>query len=92
MAADFERFIDAVTSGTALDARAPGQRFAPPPAPAPSWHAVRDDLEDTLANLQQIRQALLALQGSLDEARSRLAAGQRDARAGDAPDGSSPAR
>ena len=74
MSADFQRFIDGVTSGTALDSRAPGQHFAPPPAPAASWHAVRDDLEDTLANLQQIRQASLALQQSLDEARSRLAA------------------
>ncbi len=73
MAADFQRFIDGVTSGTALDSRAPGQRFAPPAAPAPSWHAVRDDLEDTLANLQQIRQALLALRQSLDDARSHLA-------------------
>ena len=79
MAADFQRFIDGVTSGTALAARAPGQRFEPPPAPAPSWHAVRDDLEDTLANLLQIRQALLALQQSLDDARGRLAASDGDA-------------
>lgn len=82
MAADFQRFMDGVTSGTALDARTPGQRFEPPAVPAPSWHAVRDDLEDTLANLLTIRQALLALQQSLDAARGRLAASNDDPAAG----------
>ena len=69
MAADFDRFLDAVQRGTALDARAPGQRFVPPAPPEPTWHAVRDDLEQTLQNLHVIRDALMGLQRSLDEAR-----------------------
>ena len=52
MANDFDRF---------LDARPPGQRFVPPAVPEPGWHAVRDDLEDTLQNLHAIRDALLTL-------------------------------
>ena len=69
MAADFDRFLDAVQRGTALDARAPGQRFVPPAPPEPTWHAVRDDLEQTLQNLHVIRDALMGLQRSLDAAR-----------------------
>lgn len=76
--ADFDRFLDAVTSGTALDGRAPGQRFVPPATPAPNWHAVRDDLEETLQNLHAIRDALLGLQRSLDEVRGE-ARGRPDA-------------
>ena len=72
MASDFHQFIDGVTTGTALDARPPGQHFTPPPAPEPTWHAVRDDLEDTLANLNEIRRALVTLQQTLDDARARL--------------------
>ena len=71
MATDFDRFLDRVTSCDALKGRAPGQRFVPPPMPAPGWHTVRDDLEDTLQNLHAIRQALLELQQSLDTARAR---------------------
>ena len=66
MANDFDRFLGAVTAGTALDARPPGQRFVPPAVPEPGWHAVRDDLEDTLQNLHAIRDALLTLQRSLE--------------------------
>ena len=70
MANDFDRFLGAVTAGTALDARPPGQRFTPPDVPEPNWHAVRDDLEDTLQNLHAIRDALLELQRSLEALRA----------------------
>lgn len=82
MATDFDRFLERVTSGNALQGRAPGQRFVPPPAPTPGWHAVRDDLEDTLQNLHAIRQALLDLQQSLDTVRAR----RTDAGAAPGPD------
>ena len=73
MSSGFKRFIDRLRGDAALRGQAslPQTRFQPPPAPPPTWHSVRDDLEQTLDSLAELRGVLDRYQKALDEMQRR---------------------
>ncbi len=75
MSSGFRRFLERLRGDAALrgQARLPDARFQPPPVPPATWHSVRDDLEQTLDSLRELRGVLTRYQRALDEMERRAA-------------------
>lgn len=65
MSQDFRSFLRRVTADQPADT--PPSGFVPPPAPPANWHSVRDDLEQTVENLRELRSALLRYQALVEQ-------------------------